>query len=454
MKQTASRSVIVIVITVLFTAGILLYYGRLTLSGAKWATYPTNQHLYDNGKLVTAGTITDANDVVLAQTTDGKRSFHESTDVRKATVHAVGDLEGFVSTGVHAAFLPQLTGYELINGTYNRTGEGNDMQLTIDSELCVSAMKALGSRSGTVGICNYKTGEILCMVSTPTFDPEHASADAAANGKGVFVNRLLSGTYTPGSIFKLVTCLSALENFPDFDQRTYTCEHGVTIQNEWLSCLVDHDTLGIRDALAQSCNATFAQVALDVGRPALTKTAEKIGFNKQLTMDGIQCAKSSYMVDDANDIDFGWSGIGQYNDLVNPFQYLTFMCAIANDGVCVSPHLVKSITTPDGIRIRGESKSSSRRLSRQNAEQLQEFMRNNVLTKYGDSAFSGLELCAKTGTAEIGKGATPHSWFVGFCQSEEKPYAFVVVVENAGSGLGVASSIAARVLRAAEKIEG
>ena len=79
-------------------------------------------------------------------------------------------------------------------------------------------------------------------------------------------------------------------------------------------------------------------------------------------------------------------------------------------------------------------------------------MRNNVTETYGDSSFSGLELCAKTGTAEVGENTTPHSWFVGFCRSPEKPYAFVVVAENSGSGLGVASGVAARVLRAADAV--
>ena len=83
---------------------------------------------------------------------------------------------------------------------------------------------------------------------------------------------------------------------------------------------------------------------------------------------------------------------------------------------------------------------------------LKEYMRNNVIETYGDSSFSGLELCAKTGTAEVGEQSTPHSWFVGFCQSADKPYAFVVVAENSGSGLGVASGVAARVLRAADSV--
>ena len=77
-----------------------------------------------------------------------------------------------------------------------------------------------------------------------------------------------------------MTCLSALENFSDFKSRTYTCKQGVTIGGEWLSCLGNHGTLGLRDGLARSCNAVFSQTAVDLGKSALTNTANEVGFNK------------------------------------------------------------------------------------------------------------------------------------------------------------------------------
>lgn len=447
MKQTASRSFIVLAVTLLFCGGLLLFYGQLAIVGDNWAAYPTNRHLYTDGKLVRAGTVTDRNGTVLASTQGGVRSFHEDSQVRKATAHAVGDLEGFVSTGVHTAFWKELTGYDPVNGVY---GQGNDMQLTIDADLSVTAYRALGSRAGTVGVYNYKTGEILCMVSTPTFDPE--SETGQSEEKGVYVNRLLSGSYAPGSIFKLVTALSALENLSDVEDYSFSCRRGVTIDGEWLSCLGNHGSLGLEGALVNSCNAAFAQFALELGRNALTKTAEKVGFNRSLTMDGISCTKSVYQVSDANNIDFGWSGIGQYNDTVNPFQYLTFMGAIAGDGTCVWPYLVEDISSLSGtLKTMGNGKKVSM-MDRDAATALSDMMRKDVTDHYGDGNFSGLELCAKTGTAEVGDKSTPHSWFVGFCRAQEKPYAFVVVVENAGSGLGVASSIAARVLKAAPEV--
>ncbi len=452
MKHTAARSLALRLLILFFCLGLALYYGQLAVRGARFASYPTNRHVYADGRLVRAGAITDRNGVVLAHTQDGQRLFNENAEIRQATVHAVGDLEGYVSTGVHTAFWAELTGYDAVNGLYSGNGAGHNMQLTLDADLCVTAWRALGRRAGTVGVFNYNTGEILCMVSTPTFDPQLASADAGSQ-KGVYVNRLLSGSYAPGSVFKVVTALSVLQNLPDAQTRTFTCQRGVTIEDEWLSCLGNHGTVDLQTALVKSCNAAFAQFALAVGRENLTRTAQSVGFDRTLTMDGIACTQSHYEGIGARSIDFGWSGIGQYNDTVNPFQYMTFMGAIAGGGSCARPHLVAGTDSLPGKARLLANRGRVNMMRRDHAQVLGDMMRKAVTDHYGDWQFNGLELCAKTGTAEIGDRDTPHSWFVGFCRAESKPYAFVVVVENAGSGLGAASSIAARVLQAAPSAE-
>ena len=443
MNKVLKRSFVLFIVLFAFIGGLVIYYISLAFSGGDWATYPANKHIYSNGILVKAGEITDRHGVVLAKTEDGKRRYNSSSSIRKATVHAVGDLNGFVSTGMHSAYLKELCGYDPVNGVYNVSGEGNNIQLTLDSDVCVTAYEALGSKAGTVGVYNYKTGEIVCMVSTPTFDPE---SEEISKEKGVYVNRLLSGVYAPGSIFKLVTALSALENLPSAREMTFSCSRGVTIAGEWLSCLGNHGDIGLDSALVHSCNAFFAQTALKLDRKTLTATAEKVGFNKTIKMNGIKCAQSKYEVSDSRDIDFGWSGIGQHNDLVNPFQYLTFMGGIANEGKSVNPYIVNRITTSSGLPIRTAIKSSKRLMSKENSEILTQMMRNNVKKNYGDWRFSGLEVCGKTGTAEVGDNSTPHSWFVGFCDNEETPFAFTVIVENAGAGNGAATQIASKVL--------
>lgn len=453
MKQIGGRALVMMVFVLAFTLGTAIFLISFVTRGDNWAAYPTNRHIYQNGSLVKAGTITDRKGAVLAQTADGVRSFAADRDIRKATLHAVGDLGGKIATGVQNVFWQQLTGYELLNGTYNVSGRGNDMQLTLDADLCATAAEALGDRAGTVGVYNYKTGEIICMTSTPSFDPNNPPEEGSES-TGLYVNRLLSGTYAPGSVFKLVTATAALENIPDIEERTFTCDRGVEIGGEWVSCLHDHGEISFKDALAKSCNATFAQLAVELGRDTMTKTAEKLGFNQSMYMDGIKCTASSYDVSAARDIELAWSGMGQYNDMANPFQYLVFMGAIANHGQPMKPYLVESVTTPAGIPVHMKADGKgSRMMDADTADTLAALMRNNVQSNYSDASFPDLELCAKTGTAEVGDNLTPHSWFVGFSQREDKPYAFVVVVENAGSGITVAGRVANRVLQAAPTVD-
>lgn len=441
MKQILSRNLILWVVLLLFSLGVVLLYVKLGIQEEKWVAYPTNRHLYTNGHLQKGGKITVRNGEILCQTVDGVRVFHEDQTLRKATAHTVGDLDGFVATGIHSAFFKEITGYDRVNGVY---GKGKDIELTIDGSLCKVAYEVLGQKAGTVGVYNYQTGEILCMVSTPTFDP---ALEEKSTEKGVYVNRLLSGSYAPGSIFKVVTALAALETLENPLKEAFSCSRGVTISGEWLSCLGDHGTTDLSQALVHSCNAAFSQFALAVGKENMTKTAQKVGFNQALEVNGIACTAGVYNVETANQIDFGWSGIGQYTDTVNPFQFLTFMGAIGNGGQCVWPYFVKTV----GGRTQNNQKTVDM-MKEETAKTLSDMMRKAVTDHYGDDRFPGLSLCAKTGTAEVGDQSTPHSWFVGFNRDQTKPYAFVVVVEHAGSGLGTASAIASKVLQAAPEV--
>ena len=202
----------------IFLAGVIVLAATFGINAEAWVFKRANKHIYSSGQIVAAGTIYDRNGKVLAQTANGERKYNSSSTVRRATLHAVGDLEGFISTGAHSAFRGELTGYSFLNGVYDlkRNGAGNDITLTIDADLCVTAYNALNGRKGAVGVYNYKTGEILCMVSTPTYDPYYKPTDIDSDTTGkyeaIYLNRFLSGVFTPGSTFKIVTAISALEN--------------------------------------------------------------------------------------------------------------------------------------------------------------------------------------------------------------------------------------------------
>ncbi len=449
MKQMSLRSILLIIFTAAFTFGIFCLSYLTLFNGDDWTSFPANRHIYTNGVMTNAGDITDRDGKVLATTENGQRIYNSDFYTRVSTLHAVGDFKGFIKTGLTTSHWDTLTGYNGVTGLFDAKSGGNNIKMTVSAKLNTVALKALGNYSGAVGVYNYKTGEMLCMVSSPTYDPNKEQQD----NDGIYINRFLSSSYPPGSTFKVVTAIAALETMNDAQSKTYHCDYGTTVEGELISCMANHSDLNMRDALAKSCNAYFSQLSIELGEKTMQKYADKLGFNSPCEIDGIVAKSSKIDLDNIRKVDLGWAGMGQYTDLANPLHYLTVMGAIAGGGKAAKPYMIDSVTTAAGIEIYSAStKYTSRMFSSSTADIMTEMMRNNVASNYGDYRFPGLNVCAKTGTAEVDSGVTPHSWFVGFVQDESCPLAFVVVAENAGAGVGVARTVANKVLQVAKEV--
>lgn len=457
MKMITRRGLFLLVLVVAFLGGL----GFLTYSffsdGDKWAMQAYNYDLYYNGDLIAAGTVTDAKGTVLAETVDGKRVYNDDRATRKSTLHAVGDTKGFISTGVQSVYNSKLIGYNPVNGIYSvvKNGSGNNMELTIDADVCNVAYDALSDyKAGCVGVVNYKTGEIVCMVSTPSYDPMNKPSDIDTNEEysGAYINRLLSGMYTPGSTFKIVTAICALENIPDIQSREFTCEGEYDAGGTPIECNAYHGTISFNDALAKSCNSAFAQIAIELGPEKLAATAKELGLTSSVSVSGnITSSTGRFFLEkgDANDY-IGWTGIGQGDTLVSPVAMLRLVSAIANDGKVPSFNIVNSFATKAGKVLDIDFTSrETQLLSSQTASAMKSMMRYNIVEQYGDYNYEGLNLCAKSGTAQIDEVDSHNTaWFVGFMDDAENPYAFVVLVEHGNSGSQTAGPIANRVLQA------
>ena len=454
MRRLSLRSILLTALSIMFFAGLVVFVIFYSVNATDWAMYSGNTHIYTNGEFTGGGKITDGVGTVLCETKDNKRVYHSNATIRMATLHAVGDANGFISTGANTAFRKQLSGYNFITGLFSVTDKYNNIQLTINADVQAAAYNALSGYKGTVGVYNYKTGELICMVSTPSYDINSKSdTERAKNGEyeGVFVNRFLSATYAPGSTFKIITAAAAIDTFPDAYTRTYTCKGGCEIEGETVKCTGYHSEISLKDAFAVSCNSYFSQLSVDLGKSTLKKYAEKFGFNRSASLDGIEAKMGSYEVKDARTIELGWSGIGQYKDMQNPLSYLTSVGGVANGGVPIKPHIIKRITNSSGLTVKGSSaKSGKRVLSDATAQKVADLMDYAVEITYKKSYFAGLDVCGKTGTAEV-DGKIPHSEFVGFCKDEKYPFAFIVVVEEGGSGNDFAKYIANSTLQAAKQ---
>ncbi len=449
MKKIERRTLVCLVLALCLAAGMCVFVGKYLLDGGSWASSAFNRHLYNTDGQLASGTVLDRDgDVLSTVTDDGKRTYYDNVDVRKATLHAVGDLQGNIGTGALNAFADKLTGYNLLNGAFG-AGAGSELYLTIDARYNYEAYQALGGHAGTVAVYNYKTGEILCMVSAPSYDPLNVPADIETNDryKGAYINRFLSSTFTPGSIYKTVTLMAALEEIPDLTQRTWTCEGSVQIGEETIVCSGTHGQQDIGDAFANSCNVAFAQIAAELGADTLKQYTEQAGLTDSYSVNGLPTAAGSFQWDGVTDGQLGWAGVGQGEDQVNPCAMMVYMGAIASGGKAAEPYLIEKTVSALGIpSLPHFTKKTGRLIASDTAATMADMMAENVQKTYGASRFPNMDICAKSGTAEVGEGKTPHAWFTGFLRGEDTPYAFVVLVENGGGGSAVAGTVASRVL--------
>lgn len=445
MKTVGRRSIVLYILLACFICGAGFLIFKICISGSKWVTQAYNGHIYAEDATAVTGTISDCNNLLLAESKDGSRIYSDNETIRRAMLHTVGDSSGYIGTSVQAMLRSKLMGYNLITGL-NRTPLTdvgfNNMTLSLDAEICAAAYEGLAGKNGAVIMYNYKTGAILCKVSTPSYDPGDVPSDLTSNDQydGVFVDNTISSSYTPGSIFKIVTAACAMENLDDWATRTYLCEGSTDFDGGKVTCLDYHGEIDMQDAMMYSCNCYFSQLAVDLGAKKLMATAEELGFNNSLSFTDFTTAKSSIKLDsNTAEVNLGWAGVGQYTVTANPTHFMCIMGAIANGGSFVEPTVTSN-------SIFGSIGGKTELMSADIAAQLKKMLRNNVENYYGDSMFSGMDVCAKTGTAEVGNGKEPNAWMVGFSDNDSTPYAFAVCVEEGGSGISAAGSIASTIM--------
>ena len=179
----------------------------------------------------------------------------------------------------------------------------------------------------------------------------------------------------------------------------------------------------------------------------MAEYAERFGILDSLSFDGITTAAGNFDLAGADKLALAWSAIGQYTDMINPCQYMTFMGAIGAGGAAAKPYLVEQVAVGNEITYQAEPERMKAVMDEDLAEMLTVYLRNNVQTIYGADNFPGLRVCAKSGTSELGGGKKPNAMFAGFVADEEYPLAFIVVVENGGYGANTCVPILSAVLR-------
>jgi penicillin-binding protein A len=436
------------------------------------------QYAYPLGNIIVAGNAitgsaqTKGGDLKYKRTyTDG--SLYAAVTGYSSQVFGATQLEGIYKDLLDGTDTRLKDPLDTITG---KRADPGDVVTTIDPAVQKAAYEALGDKKGAAVAIDPKTGKILGVVSTPSYDPSALSAgDSDAwtkltkDSEKPMTNRAMRQPLPPGSTFKLVVAAAALEDglYASVDTKTdsenpYTLP-GTTrvLENESKSAPCENAT--IRVALQYSCNNVFAKMAVDLGQDKLKAMAEKFGFNDKSQDVPVRAYESVYP-SDMEKSSTALTGIGQFDVTATPLQMAMVSAAIANGGKLVSPHMVSQISDADGNVLENydDSTDSKEIVSSSTAEQLQSAMQTVVDEGTGTNAqISGATVGGKTGTAQHGENnsKTPYAWFTSYAKDDSsgKEVAVAVLVEQSNaarsevSGNGLAAPVAKAMMQAALK---
>lgn len=389
----------------------------------------------------------------------------------------------FPATGIEAATNDVLNGSDdsllwsrirtLVTGGEKR---GGTVELTIDPAAQRAARESLGEQRGAAVAINPSTGEILALVSSPSYDPnvlashnteqvneDHAELEDRPDRP--LANRAIAGDqYPPGSTFKLIDLAMVLES-GEYDADTVVDAPTLLdlpgtdrqIKNPGGAACGTGEEATLAYALTVSCNTPFAKLAMEFGADALRDQAEAFGFGRDLTIP--MRAPASRFGEPENDPEVAMSAIGQFDVRTTPLQMAMVSAAVANDGVLLAPYLVATERGSDlKVTYSATPEEFARPISPSTASTMTDMMVGVVSEGTGWPAqIAGVDVAGKTGTAETGNEDAQHAWFTAFAPADSPEVAVAVVVENGGSlgseatGAKVAAPIAKAVIEAVIK---
>lgn len=428
----------------------------------------------ERGIIVTADGTVVARSVQEEESRDFVREYPEG----ESFAHVVGYSSFLVGeSGLEAAYSSQLrsrrdlTISDIIAAIFGADLRPRNLEMTVDARLQRAAAEGLADYAGAVVALDPATGAVLASYSNPSFDPALlASDEAAANWEELIVDpsaplsdRATRELFAPGSTFKTVVAAAAMDTdvagpstvFADPVQFQLPGSTA-TISNFSGRACGDGNSVQLRRAFVRSCNTIFADLAIQTGAANIGLTAEGMGWNSAIdfpwTIPQATWRTEELAIDPAA---LGQSGIGERDVRAAPLHMAMVAATVANDGVAVTPYLVRRVFDADGVTVEeAESAPIGRAMSSETAATLRELMTQVVTDGTGTgAAVSGVQVAGKTGTA-TGIGGFANAWFIGFAPAEDPQIAFAVLVQGNqqtgpdATGGRLAAPIAARLVEA------
>jgi penicillin-binding protein 2 len=330
---------------------------------------------------------------------------------------------------------------------FKKPKKGKDIYLTIDAALQEYIWKMMKEKKGAAIFMDVNNGEILALLSTPSYDPNNSISKVLDDEDAPLLNRAIMGQYPPGSLFKIIIGLAGVESKKARPETTFVCNGKLNIGKDAFHCWNrdGHGHMNLENAIIESCNVYFYNFGILLGSEKILEFAKEFGLGKKT---GIELSgeiegfvpsrlwkrmvedKRWYTGDTAN------LSIGQGYLLVTPLQVVRVIAAIANGGALLEPHVLKG---------RGLASVPIIKIEKKNLDFIRRAMKG-VVEKGSGTGFrawsSIVSISAKTGTSQAGEGLRSHAWFGGFAPSVDPEISFVVFLEHGGSGGDTAAMIA------------
>jgi len=335
---------------------------------------------------------------------------------------------------------------------------GNNIFLTIDSRIQGIAEKALGENKGSVIVMDPWNGEIIAMASFPRYNLNTLNKDYATLSKNPlkpFLNRPIQSVLPPGSTFKIITAIAALEENKIDENSHFPCYGSLKVGNIRFRCHTKqgHGLLNVEEAMQYSCNIFFYETAKLLGGKLLRKWAENFGFGNTTDIGLAYEKKGNFPKSNSFSQTINLS-IGQGAMLATPIQIARMIATIANGGWYTKPHILQKISDYKGnILVKNKYDLTEKINITEETMNIIKHSLRKVVTS-GTAKKAGLKellVAGKTGTTQTAIDDENHAWFVGYAPFESPKYCFVVVVEHTkGHGAAVAGPIVREILTQSE----
>lgn len=404
-----------------------------------------NPRMKETEDTVIRGNILDSKNEILAQSVYTEQGNKREYKYPEQFAHVIGfNTKGKSGVELKYNFNLQKPDNEIIQRIKNILNKdvlkGNDMVLTIDKDVQNYVYKKLGKLKGSIVVMEPSTGKILAMISYPTFNPEkieqnweQLNSDSENNP---LLNRATQGLYPPGSVFKIITAASEIENIADYENINYDCNGFETFEDKTIHCFDSkkHGNVDITKAMAKSCNVYFSHTGIMIGSEKLKQTSERALFNKQLDF-ALEYNKSSFSLNQYSDTaEIVETSIGQGKTLVTPLHMAMITSAIANNGIIMKPYIADYFINSSGKIIdKTIPEINAQAFSSDTASKIKQMM-EEVITNgtAAQASLKNIKIAGKTGTAQNSSGKD-HSWFVAFAPSDSPEVAISIIIENSGN---------------------